>query len=224
MLGVFIGFACAKSLYSTLYDVENDKPYVVMFITPKNDYVQQAEPEFNDTRDELKDFCEFLEVDVNKEFLLGTRLRIIYTPVIYVFWKGKAHYFTSHEISKDKLYSFIAQTIGTNVPMLKESDITTKKPLIAMFTKRLKPPTAVSFAQFNLTNTDVRLAWSNQKSVIDAFRVTEVPSIYFFKDGIRKKYDGPTEASKFVEEIRKHFDIKENKEEQEAIKQARFEL
>ncbi|EAY02245.1 hypothetical protein TVAG_438360 [Trichomonas vaginalis G3] len=225
MIGLLFGVASAKSLYSTLYDVENEKPYVVLFVTPKNEYVDQYESEFNSTRDDLGDICNFIKVDVNKELLLGTRLRIIYTPVIYVFWQGKAHFFPNTEVTKDKIYSFIAQIIGKSVPMLKETDIATKKPLVAMFTKRLKAPTALSFAQFNLSLTDIRFAWTNNKKVIDAFRVNDIPSVYFFKDGIRKKYDGQTDAKKFIEEIRKHFNVTElNQAEKDAIKQARFEL
>ena len=195
-------------MYKQVFDKSSPKPWLLYFYTTKCDMCEEAEMEFNSTKDWIGDAANYAKLDANKEFRIATRLFITSAPQFAVVYKGKYEVF-SNEPKKERLYNFMASLIGKGIPMFTEKDIDKKnQDKVISFTKRLKAPPHLSFAAANLSHTDIRFGFVNKPAITEKYEITKLPSTLFIsKDGKKYTYEGKEEVQDFLKEIAEFFNV-----------------
>jgi hypothetical protein len=198
--------AASRSLYSRVFDKSGPKPWLLYFSTEKCEMCNEAENVFNETRKFIGDAADYASLDANKDFKISARLMVTNVPAFVVIYKGNKDVFEG-EPNKERLFNFMGNLLGKDVPILKDSELKGKGKMVVGFTKRIKTPSYIAFASKNITGHGIKFGYVNKQSLFDEYEIKKTPAAIFMNNGEFEKYEGADDVPTFLKEVRRYFNI-----------------
>lgn len=212
----------SRSLYSEIFDKHAKKPWLLFFNTEKCSECEDAETEFNETMTLIGDAANYRKLDANKEFRISAKLMVTNVPAFVVVYQGKTDMFEG-EPKKERLFNFMANLLGKDVKIMKDSDLKKKGKMVVGFTKRVKTPPYIAFASKNMSWTDIKFGYVNKASLFEEYEIKKTPAAIFMNNGEYEKYEGSDDLPTFLKDVRRYFNI-ENDDEGTITEQMKTDL
>ena len=196
----------SKSLYATLHEDTDEKPYFIMFTSKTCPHCKTAAPIFEKTAKALQDIAESIKVDVGRERRLAGELHITSVPSFVCFYKGVPTKYNGYPNEK-QMFIFVVEQLGKNIQTATTSLKDSKDNMVVYFTKRFKPTSTLSYASYSLSKSSLKFIMVNKQQLIKDMGITKVPSYYFFKNGEMQQYHGSTDPLIFTRAVREFYNI-----------------
>lgn len=191
---------------SNILNQELQVPWFVMFGNSNCPSCAYSFPEFEKISNMASDFIAFGYADTQLTKETAMSLGVFSVPSFFLFTNNGTYAYNGKRTASNFM-SFISDVLSEGIEETDESWADQKDNMVIMFTRRYKPPIYYSAAYNILKNKNIKFGLTRDSDVIEAFGNPTTPSIWFYKNMEKVKYDGKQEFTNFISSIFSFFDI-----------------
>lgn len=165
-----------------------------------------AFPEFEKASNIASDFIAFGYADTTLAREAALELEVYTVPSFFLFTDNRTLRYSGKRLSSSFM-NFIGSALGEGIDETDESWIDQDENMVVMFTRRFKPPAYYSAAYDLFKSSNIKFGITRNSDVIEAFGNPPTPSIWFFKNGEKTKYQGKQDYVDFINAISDYFEV-----------------